>query len=46
MDQWGYSFRLGLASTWFDQDAQDSRQWLQANGIIDASARLTGALRA
>jgi hypothetical protein len=30
---------------WFEHDAQDSRSWLQRCGIIDAHARLTGALR-
>jgi hypothetical protein len=45
MDAWGYSFRLGAAADWFEQDAQDSRSWLQHCGIIDAQARLTGALR-
>ena len=45
MDAWGYSFRLGAAATWFEQDAQDSSSWLQRCGIIDAQARLTGALR-
>jgi hypothetical protein len=45
MDAWGYSFRLGAAADWFEQDAQDSRSWLQRCGIIDAQAQLTGALR-
>lgn len=45
MDQWGYSFRLGQAKAWFEQDAQDSRLWLQARGIIQASGQLTGAVR-
>jgi hypothetical protein len=46
MDQWGYSFRLGSAMSWFAQDARDSRAWLEQHGIIDACAKLTGALRA
>ena len=45
MDEWGYSFRLGSARLWFEQDAQDARAWLQARGIIDAAAALTGRLR-
>lgn len=28
MDAWGYSFRLGSASSWFRQDAADACQWL------------------
>jgi len=45
MDEWGYSFRLGAATTWFEQDAQDSRAWLHEHGITDAEGRLTGMLR-
>lgn len=28
MDAWGYSFRLGSARAWFEQDAADARAWL------------------
>ena len=28
MDAWGYTFRLGSAKAWFEQDAEDARQWL------------------
>jgi hypothetical protein len=45
MDEWGYSFRLGNARAWFEQDASDARAWLQAAGIIDAAEKLTGRLR-
>jgi len=45
MDAWGYSFRLGSSRAWFERDAEDARSWLQRRGIIDAEARLTGALR-
>jgi hypothetical protein len=34
MDTWGYSFRLGLAGTWFAQDAVDARDWLLRHGLI------------
>jgi hypothetical protein len=34
MDAWGYSFRLGSARTWFEQDAQDARQWLARRGLL------------
>ena len=45
MDEWGYSFRLGSARAWFEQDADDARAWLQSHSIIDATAALTGRLR-
>ncbi|MGH8143499.1 MAG: hypothetical protein ACREU2_13400 [Steroidobacteraceae bacterium] len=45
MDQWGYSFRLGAAATWFRQDSGDARSWLQQHGIIDQNERLTGQKR-
>lgn len=45
MDGWGYSFRLGSARAWFEQDAADARAWLQQHGIIDGAAALTGSLR-
>jgi hypothetical protein len=41
MDDWGYSFRLGHARAWFEQDADEARAWLVAAGIIDAAARPT-----
>lgn len=34
MDAWGYSFRLGSAKAWFEQDAQDARHWLLHYGLI------------
>ena len=46
MDSWGYSFRLGNAREWFEQDAHEARAWLQQHGIIDAAGALTGRLRA
>jgi len=46
MDEWGYTFRLGSARAWFEQDADDARGWLQAAGIIDVTQKLTGRLRA
>jgi hypothetical protein len=44
MDGWGYSFRLGSAQAWFEQDAHDARAWLIEHGIFDG-ATLTWALR-
>lgn len=37
MDAWGYSFRLGSARTWFEQDAADAREWLQRRGLLPRS---------
>ena len=34
MDEWGYSFRLGSAKAWFDDDAEDALLWLQKNNIL------------
>jgi hypothetical protein len=45
MDVWGYSFRLGSAARWFDEDAQDARAWLLEHALIDADGRLTYAVR-
>jgi hypothetical protein len=45
MDSWGYTFRLGSARAWFEQDADDARTWLLEHGIIDTDQRLTGKLR-
>ena len=36
MDAWGYSFRLGSARAWFEQDAEDARAWLIARGLPTA----------
>ena len=33
MDAWGYSFRLGSAQRWFEEDAGDARVWLLAHGL-------------
>lgn len=45
MDSWGYSFRLGSTSMWFEQDAEDARNWLIENGIIDGAGNPTWKLR-
>ena len=34
MDAWGYSFRLGSARAWFENDAEDARQWLKQRGLL------------
>jgi hypothetical protein len=41
MDEWGYTFRLGSAATWFAEDAEDARQWLLQHGLIDDDSRIT-----
>jgi hypothetical protein len=28
MDEWGYTFRLGDAASWFERDADDALAWL------------------
>jgi hypothetical protein len=35
MDAWGYSFRLGTARLWFEQDAEDAVQWLLQHGLVE-----------
>lgn len=45
MDEWGYSFRLGSAHAWFEDDAQDARIWLAARNVIDSNNRPTWSLR-
>ncbi|MCK9367106.1 MAG: hypothetical protein M0P72_08160 [Metallibacterium scheffleri] len=37
MDAWGYSFRLGSAHAWFEQDASEARQLLIARGLLTAA---------
>jgi hypothetical protein len=35
MDAWGYNFRLGSTQAWFEQDADDARDWLRRHQLID-----------
>jgi hypothetical protein len=37
MDAWGYSFRLGSARAWFEQDAGEARQLLIERGLLAAA---------
>jgi hypothetical protein len=38
MDEWGYTFRLGSTRAWFEGDADDARQWLQARALLPSCA--------
>jgi hypothetical protein len=35
MESWGYSFRLGSAEAWFNEDAEDAREWLQHKQLLE-----------
>lgn len=37
MDRWGYTFRLGSASAWFENDAEDARAWLVERKLLPVS---------
>lgn len=45
MDSWGYTFRLGSAQRWYQDDAQDAREWLIHYGILGADNQVTFQLR-
>jgi len=45
MDNWGYTFRLGSARRWFEEDAEDAHNWLLAFEIINHRTFPTGQLR-
>jgi hypothetical protein len=45
MDDWGYSFRLGSAHAWFNQDAEEVCLWLQNHRIINTKRKITWQLR-
>lgn len=46
MDEWGYSFRLGNAKAWFENDAEDAREFLANHGLISADGAVNiGKLR-
>jgi hypothetical protein len=45
MDAWGYTFRLGSARAWFEQDAADAAAWLRRHGLVDEFAKPTFTLR-
>ena len=39
MDAWGYTFRLGSARAYFEQDATEAWQWLARRGLVDAESK-------
>jgi hypothetical protein len=45
MDAWGYSFRLGSARAWFENDAIDARDWLTRHGLINHAQTPAWTLR-
>lgn len=45
MDDWGYSFRLGSATAWFNQDADDVYKWLIEHQIINNEGEIIWNLR-
>lgn len=45
MDAWGYTFRLGSARAWFEEDAADAREWLTKNGLLSPAGRPTYSVR-
>ena len=40
MDAWGYSFRLGSARAYVENDAEDAWRWLQDRELVDCARRL------
>lgn len=46
MDIWGYSFRLGSTQRWFNEDAEDARQWLESRELLKLADHLTKLNRA
>lgn len=45
MDSWGYCFRLGSARAWFEEDAEEARDWLINHQIISCSEIPRGQCR-
>jgi len=45
MDSWGYTFRLGSAQKWFEEDAKDAFNWLVTYQIIDTNKKATFNVR-
>lgn len=45
LDDWGYSFRLGSAQRWYEEDAELEREWLLDQGLLNSQGLPTGHLR-
>jgi hypothetical protein len=45
MDAWGYSFRLGSAQAWFENDADDALEWLSGRGLVTRNGRPAFTIR-
>ena len=45
MDSWGYSFRLGRTRKWFEQDAEDAREFLINQRLLTEDGEPTFVLR-
>jgi len=45
MDSWGYTFRLGSAQAWFENDAEDALAWLQNKHLLDSNNQANYTLR-
>lgn len=45
MDAWGYSFRLGDTRSWFENDAQEARNWLIDKDLLGEDGRPMFKLR-
>jgi hypothetical protein len=41
MDSWGYTFRLGSARAYVEQDAEHAWRWLRERGLIDDHGALS-----
>ena len=39
MDAWGYTFRLGSARAYVEQDATEAWAWLARRGLVDAESK-------
>ena len=40
MDAWGYTFRLGSASAYVEDDAQSAWEWLRERGLVSPARQL------
>lgn len=45
MDSWGYTFRLGSARAWFENDAEDALEWLQDKKLLNSDNHPNYSLR-